>query len=159
MNDLIVKLAKELFNWLTFVTKQSEKYCDKLKYMNFEYFIQSTSAFEEPLLANFINVATQQVSDARSKYIQWMVQYEFPQLSQLAIRMDGVSVNSKVNEEELSLYIRRKDVLNVIKELELKTLETSVVTLRKRLDKHMKSDFDVVRSVGVWSTIVHLELL
>lgn len=51
-----------------------------------------------------------------------------------------------MNEEELSLYIRRKDVLNVVKELELKTLEGMVSTMRKRLIKHFRSDFDLVRA-------------
>ena len=57
--------------------------------------------------------------------------------------MDGVG--SKVHGEELSLYIRRKDVLNVVKELDLKTLEINIATMRKRLEKHFKSEFDVVR--------------
>merc|ERR1719231_1829691 len=74
------------------------------------------------------------------KYIQWMVSYEFPALSDLALRMDGIA--NRVHGEELSLYIRRKDVVNVVKELDLKTVESSVSVLRKRLEKHFNSDYE-----------------
>jgi len=56
--------------------------------------------------------------------------------------MDGVG--SRVHGEELSLYIRRKDVMTVVEELDAKTLEANIHTLRKRLAKHFKSEYDVV---------------
>lgn len=71
-----------------------------------------------------------------------MVEYELPSLASLATRLEGVG--SRVGAEELSLYIRRKDVLAVMKELEQKSVETVISTLRKRLEKHFKSEFDEV---------------
>jgi len=94
------------------------------------------------ILESFVSNATQVRQESMVKYVNWMVAYEFPALSALAIRLDGVG--KKVHDEELSLYIRRKDVLNVVKELELKSLENMVITMRKRLLKHFKSDMDVV---------------
>ncbi len=64
------------------------------------------------------------------------------------VNTNNAIIGTKVNEEELSLYIRRKDVLNVVKELELKSLEGMVVTMRKRLLKHFRSDYDLVSELG-----------
>lgn len=94
-------------------------------------------------LDSFMINATQQRHESMGRYVHWMVSYEYPALSALAVRLDGLG--RKVNEEELSLYIRRKDVLNVVKELEVKGLESKVSTLRKRLEKHFRSDFDKVK--------------
>jgi hypothetical protein len=91
-------------------------------------------------LSPFLNYSLQQVSECSQRYLHWMIEYEFSSLSALATRLEGVG--SRVSDEELSLYIRRKDVLNVIKELESKTLETMVVNLKKRLEKHFRSEFD-----------------
>eukprot|EP00981_Chlorochromonas_danica_P009700 scaffold2799_cov159-Ochromonas_danica.AAC.17 len=81
-----------------------------------------------------------QVHDSMVRYLHWMVEYEFPSLSALASRIEGVS--NKVSDEELSLYIRRKDVLNVVKELEARTIDNMVSNLRKRVEKHFRSEFD-----------------
>ena len=94
------------------------------------------------ILESFVSNATQVRQESMATYVNWMVAYEFPALSALAIRLDGVG--KKVHDEELSLYIRRKDVLNVVKEMELKSLENMVLTMRKRLLKHFKSEFDLV---------------
>lgn len=93
-------------------------------------------------LQYFLVYATQQTQESTIKYVNWMVSYEFPSLSALASRMDGVG--SRVHEDEMSMFVRRKDVLNVIKELELKTLEVAISNMRKRLEKHFKSEYDMV---------------
>ena len=135
VDDLLHKLAKELFSWLTLTSKQSEKYCDKIKITNFTFFEKAITPMNIAILENFVSFAAQQKSEAVARYVNWMVSYEFPALSALAVRMDGVG--NRVNEEELSLYIRRKDVLNVVKEVEnVKVLEANIITLRKRLEKH-----------------------
>lgn len=140
---MLHKLAKELFSWLTLTAKQSDKYCDKIKITNFTFFEKSVGPMNIGILENFVIFAGQQRSEAVSRYVNWMVSYEFPALSALAVRMDGVG--NRVNEEELSLYIRRKDVLNVVKEIEnVKALEANIVTLRKRLEKHFLCEAYVV---------------
>lgn len=138
-----------MISWLNTVTKQSEKYADKMKIINYLFFhISMTSLMNQHhhlaitlnILQPFLNYSLQQVSECSQRYLHWMIEYEFASLSALATRLDGVG--SRVNDEELSLYIRRKDVLNVIKEMESKTLETMVVNLKKRLEKHFRSEFD-----------------
>ena len=139
---MLLKVCKELLQWISTVSAQNEKYGDKIKVANLGYFILVVPKLGVDILEPFITSAVQLHQEALHHYINWMVQYEFPSLSALAIRLD--SVGKKVNEEELSLYIRRKDVLNVVKELEMKTLESMVGTMRKRLLKHFKSEFDQV---------------
>lgn len=139
------KLAKELFSWLTSIARQSDKYSDKVKIVNLRFFQLSISQLHVPVLDSFVVSAVQQVNDCIIRYINWMVEYEFPSLSALASRMEGVG--TKISNDELAVYIRRKDVLNVIKELETKPLEVVILNLRKRLEKHFKSDFDGVSRV------------
>lgn len=143
MEDLLAKLARELFLWLNTFARQHDKYTEKIKITNLTFFRLSVSRFDVPVLQSFITSAAQQVDEATVAYVNWMVEYEFPSLSALATRMDGVG--NRVADEELSVYIRRKDVLNVIKELEHKTMDAVVTNLRKRLEKHYKSEFDGVR--------------
>jgi hypothetical protein len=141
---MLHKLAKELFNWLGSTAKQSDKYADKIKIINYTFFERTLQPLGIDILENFITYAAQQRVECLSRYVNWMVSYEFPALSALAVRMDGLG--DRVNEEELSLYIRRKDVLNVVKEVEVvKTLEANIATLRRRLEKHFQSEHDTVR--------------
>lgn len=140
VDESLYKIAKELFSWLNAVAKASDKYADKIKITNFSFFLQAMTTVEAPALRDFVHHASQQLRDCTVKYLQWMVAYEFPSLSALATRIDGVS--NKVSDEELSLYIRRKDVLSVVKELESRTVDSLVASLRKRVEKHFRSDFD-----------------
>jgi hypothetical protein len=145
VDDVLHKLAKELFNWLSSTAKQSDKYADKIKIINFTFFERSLQPMCIDILDNFISYAAQQRVECMARYVNWMVSYEFPALSALAVRMDGLG--NRVNEEELSLYIRRKDVLNVVKEVEvIKTLEVKIAMLRRRLEKHFQSEQDTVRT-------------
>ena len=153
MEDLLAKLARELFLWLNTFARQNDKYTEKIKITNLTFFRLSVASFDVPVLQSFVTSAIQQVEEAVVKYINWMVEYEFPSLSALALRMDGVG--SRVNDEELSVYIRRKDVLNVIKELEHKTIDVVVANLRKRLEKHYKSEFDAVSYIVLLVQIVN----
>lgn len=137
-----MNIAKELFAYITTFAKQNEKYIDKIKIVNYGYFLHTIKPRKINVLDSYIINATIQYEESTQRYLNWMVSYEFPALANLAIRLD--SIGKRVNEEELSLYIRRKDILNVIKELEMKTLETKVIILKKRLQKHFESDFDEV---------------
>lgn len=144
VDEVYHKLAKELFLWLASVAKSNEKYADKVKITNHRYFQLSVGQLNIPTLQPFVAHAAQQFQESTQRYLQWMVEYEFSSLSLLAVRLDGVG--GKVNDEELSLYIRRKDVLNVIKELEGKSLDSIVLNLNKRFEKHFRSEFDLVSS-------------
>lgn len=42
------------------------------------------------VLDSFVQSANQQRAEALVRYVNWMVQYEFPSLSALAVRLDGV---------------------------------------------------------------------
>lgn len=140
---MFTRIAKELFVFISATAKQSDKYIDKVRLVNFGYFVHSLKPRKVAVLDPFLASASSQYDDALSKYQNWMVTYEFPSLASLAARLDGIG--KRVNDEELSLYIRRKDITNVIKELEMKTLEQKVGALRRRLEKHFASDFDAVR--------------
>lgn len=140
VSDMLPKLARELFAWLNSFARQHEKYTDKIKITNLSFFRLALGRWNLVSLQSFLASATQQVDECTARYIHWMVAYEFPSLSVLAARMDGVG--NRVADEELSVYVRRKDVLGVINEMQHKTIETVVTNLRKRLEKHFKSDFD-----------------
>ncbi len=146
VDELLVKMARELLSWLNAISKLNEKYVDKVKLTNLVYFHLSLSELNVPCLQQFIVYSQQQIQDASVKYINWMVDYEFPSLSALAVRIDGIG--KKVSDEDLSLYIRRKDVLSVIKELENKTLDSLVTNLSKRIEKHFKCESDSVRKLS-----------
>ena len=139
VEQMLVVLAKELLNWLNDMAQQNDKYANIFKLQNLKYFIDFLTPLQSSIMSlkKFINYSTIQKLEIESKYVLWMVTYEFPSLSDLAIRMEGIG--GRVREEELSLYIRRKDVLTVVKELDAKKLDLSVSELRKRLQKHCDS--------------------
>jgi hypothetical protein len=97
--------AKELFVWLSSFALQNEKHAPIIKVTNFTFFVEALAPMNIPQLRKYLTYATQQAADAETKYILWMVSYEFPSLSELANRMEGVG--SRVREEELALYVRR----------------------------------------------------
>lgn len=143
---MINTLTKELFTWLLNISKQSDKYSEKVKITNFYYFQLAISPMNLQIMTPFVTTAAQCVQESMAKYIQWMVEYEFPSLSVVATRLDNVMVHkNNIDNDELSLYIRRKDVLNIIKEIDTRnSLEKKIGTLFSRLEKHFKSDFDLV---------------
>lgn len=134
VNQVFFRLAKELFRWVTAVADSNEKYREVVKMHNFGFFEESVGPLGIPFLQKFVTYASQQRSEAEAKYVQWMISYEFPELAALANRMEGVG--ARVKPEELALYVRRKDVLNVIALLDAKKVEAGVVSLRGRLEKH-----------------------
>ena len=54
-----------------------------------------------------------------------------------------IAVGARVREEELSLYVRRKDVITVAKELDQKKLSESVGNIVQRLTKHFANKEDL----------------
>ena len=100
-----MSLSKELFSWISNFANQNDKYSDVIKLQNFCFFEESLKHVNISALSKFVKFAAQQREDAEAKYSLWMVSYEFPSLSNLAKRMEGVG--SRVREEELALYIRR----------------------------------------------------
>lgn len=141
VEECLSRIAKELMSWLATTANASDKYADKVRIANLSFFLHALSgAAQTSALESFVQYATQQMRDSVVRYLHWMVEYEFPSLSALAGRIEGVS--SKVSDDELSLYIRRKDVLSVVKELEARTVDAMIASLRKRLEKHFKCDVD-----------------
>lgn len=142
VDKMIATIAKELFSWLHTISQQNEKYADIFKLQNYAFFEETLVNAQETFtsLKAFIDDAVEGRIENENKYILWMVTYEFPSLANLANRLEGVG--RRVREEELALYIRRKDVLNVVRDLDIKKLESSVSTMRKRLEKHCDSSED-----------------
>lgn len=134
INQVFFRLAKELFKWVTSVADSNDKYRDVVKMHNFGFFEETVGPLGIPFLARFVTYAGQQRAEAETKYVQWMVSYEFPELAALASRMEGVG--ARVKPEELALYVRRKDVLHVISMLDAKKVDAGVASMRSRLEKH-----------------------
>ena len=139
---------------MTTIAALNDKYADIFKLQNLAFFVDALSPLQAtlPSLKKFIQYANTQRNEVEAKYILWMVTYEFPSLSDLATRLEGIG--NRVREEELALYVRRKDVLTVVKELDQKKLDASVSSLRKRLDKHCDSSDEKVGRITCY--VIHI---
>ena len=151
--ELLYNVAKELLQWIESIASLNEKYMDIVRVQNFGFFALAVGPMGVPALEKFVNFAAQQRKDAEARYVLWMVSYSFPQLSALMARMD--SVGTRVREEELALYVRRKDVIAVVKEIDGKLLTGSIEKMYKRLEKHCASpdDHDLDLVAALWKKI------
>jgi hypothetical protein len=151
--ELLYTTAKELLQWIEGVAALNDKYADVVRVQNFGFFALAVGPLGVPALEKFVTVAGQQRRDAEARYVLWMVSYSFPQLSALMARMD--SVGTRVREEELALYVRRKDVVSVVKELDGRHLADSIGKMYKRLEKHCLStdDNDLDLVAALWRKI------
>ena len=151
--ELLYTTAKELLQWVETVAALNDKYADIVRVQNFGFFALAVSPLGVPSLEKFVAVAAQQRRDAETRYVLWMVSYSFPQLSALMARMD--SVGARVREDELALYVRRKDVVSVVKELGGRQLSDSIGKMFKRLEKHCLStdDSDLDLVAALWKKI------
>ena len=151
--ELLYNLAKQLLQWIEGVAALNDKYADVVRVQNFGFFALAVGPIGVPALEKFVNFAAQQRKEAETRYVLWMVSYSFPQLSALMARMD--SVGTRVREEELALYVRRKDVVSVVGELDGKQLMDAVGKMYKRLEKHCASadDHDLDLVAALWKKI------
>lgn len=139
---LVYQVAKEVFNHVETVAASNDKYVDVVRVRNYTYLLKvipTNSSIK--CLGKFIQFAEKEMTDSRKKYIMWMLEYEFPALSELIQRLEDI--RSRVKDEELSVYVRRKDVLAVVKDLDKKKLDESLVNMKKRLEKHFSSSDDI----------------
>ena len=89
-------------------------------------------------LQPFLVFASDERDAAEERYIRWMIQYEFSALSSIYSRMEGLG--ERVKMEELALYVRRKDVIVVVNELDAKKMENGISNMRHRMKKHVSND-------------------
>ena len=150
VNQVFFKLAKDLFKWIAQVASSNEKYAEVVKMHNFGFFEEAIGPLNIPFLEKFVAYAGQQRKEAEARYVRWMISYEFPELSALAARMEGVG--ARVKPEELALYVRRKDVLHVIQLLDAKKVEAGVASMRSRLEKHCDASEPQVRACAAVSS-------
>ncbi len=94
-----------MFDWITQLITQNDKYSDIVILNNFCYIEQYINTNNFPILVEFLKHSGQKIAEAEARYVLWMVTYELPSLSELATRLEGVG--ARVREEELSLYVRR----------------------------------------------------
>ena len=106
VNQVFFRLAKNLFHWISSVASSNEKYAEVVKMHNFGFFEESVGPLNIPFLHKFVAYAAQQRKEAETKYILWMISYEFPELSALATRMEGVGAKVKVCPTMLILACR-----------------------------------------------------
>ena len=66
-----------------------------------------------------------------------MCEYEFPILATLSRRLNSIS--EAVDDEEISLYIKRKDVLSASHEIDGNKFDDRLSAIRQRVLKHFSS--------------------
>jgi len=150
VEEMIQKLVKEVFDYIYKIASLNEKYSDVVKIHNFTFFVESMKQLDLPFLDTYMTTASRERMESGEKYIKWMVAYEFANLADLVTRMEGVG--SRVREEELGLYVRRKDVQVVAKELDQhKFVDNGIKNMKKRLQKHFNAvDY---KDIGLLSII------
>jgi Exocyst complex component Sec3 len=126
VDEMLFQMAKKILQWIEGLAALNDKYADVVRIQNFGFFANSVGSMGVTALETLVSFASQQAKEAEARYVLWMVSYSFPQLSALMMRMD--SVGSRVRDEELALYVRRKDVLSVVKELDIKALPPMIRT-------------------------------
>jgi hypothetical protein len=101
------RLCKKLFQWLDLMVEDNEKYADASKIQNYTYFEESMRLRGISAFDPFITQAVTMKTDAMNKYIEWMLVYELPILTDIGIKVDLAS--SKIGRESggLELYIKR----------------------------------------------------
>jgi len=115
----------------------NDKYADVVRYQNYMFLLKSLQcrSISSTIATKGLKACEERKTSAENRYLDWMLGYEFPKQSDLAGRMSGLV--RRVGREELGLYILRQDVASVCKLLEARHLEPAVLSLRKRLDKHL----------------------
>jgi hypothetical protein len=128
------KLCEALLHYLTVVAEANTKYTDSILIHNYAYFVEAMGSRGVRSINKFVSICALQRVEAETRYINWMISYECPGMSNLFDRIGGVS--GRVNKEELGLYVPRKEVMAVFKDLNAKTFQANIVNMRKRLEKH-----------------------
>ena len=120
VDQLVGVLARCTVDWVIALAAQNEKYTDVVLIQNFGFLsaswrvLLSQSSGVAGLgggvagvgdLAGYLAVVEQGLQEAEARYVTWMVQYEFPTLSSVTKRMEGMG--DRVRGEELALYVRR----------------------------------------------------
>jgi hypothetical protein len=153
VDELIFSLSREVLHWTTTVSEQNSKYKDIVLIHNFSYFTATIESFINDKsswggstgvhmtlrnLQPFLVFASDERDAAEEWYVRWMIQYEFSALSSIYSRMEGLG--ERVKMEELALYVRRKDVIVVVNELDAKKMENGISNMRHRMKKHVSND-------------------
>eukprot|EP01041_Mallomonas_annulata_P008196 gene8196-16851_t len=146
LDSFLGKLGNEILQHVEDIAVTNEKYSDFIRFQNYLFLVESfqcrtTSTATSPALLKVLSVCYSRCTLAEKNYVTWMLSYEFPKQSELASRMSGLV--QRVGKDELGLYIQRHDVLVVSSLLETKAMETSVVNLRKRLEKHLSGSASI----------------
>lgn len=124
--------------YLTAVTEANPKHTDVILIHNYAFFVETMGNRGVRSLNKYVSVCALQRVEAETRYINWMISYECPGMSNLFDRIGGVS--GRVNKEELGLYVPRKEVVAVFKDLNAKSFHSNIVNMYKRLAKHCSSN-------------------
>ena len=106
---MVLRIGKELLLTTYQTASQSEKYQDAILIQNlifFERAIQSRAPSNlSEILSSLLAESRLKLVDAETRYLDWMIGYEFPAFASLSVRISGIE--KRANREELSLYVRR----------------------------------------------------
>lgn len=157
MDDTLLKIGKELMSWLQMIASQNEKYRNVVLIQNLEFLIESLSVRDDVTVLKRLSMqAIELKSEAERRYIEWMIAYEFSSYTQLADRVK--ELGKRATPEEMGLYIRRSipylcnasslflcsdEVSRAVSKMDKKTAESSVINLKKRLEKHFNGFTEV----------------
>jgi hypothetical protein len=132
-------LGDALMEWVESVALTNAKYADVIRLANFSYVEQclATRVSQSETLRAHLKTTSLRKEEATRRYVDWMIEYEFPQFSALCTRI--ASFGTHVKSDELALYVRRHDVATVVGEMDVRKVESAVKEMWKRLDKHFGS--------------------
>lgn len=154
-DDTCSTLAASLLAWIEEVAKTNVKYADVIRMSNLSFLEECFLARvkqSEALRIHLKQTAAQR-KQAATRYVDWMIEYEFERFAGLSRRI--ASLGKAVRDDELALYVRRHEIVQVAGELDMGSVETGVREMGKRLNKHFGSaDLDKLGvQLSVWAQI------
>lgn len=111
---MVCEIAKCLLSWLSSVAQQNLKHADVFKLQNFAFLEELFSPSDGkvdlylyfPSLKTVIDdIVIPSRYDAESKYVLWMISYEFGNLGAFANRIE--KLGNHIRDDELILHLSR----------------------------------------------------
>ena len=140
------QLIECLINWLeTNVINQNQKYADVIRITNYSFLLD---AFQEikstqkipPSIDAHLHSMREHLDESRIRYVKWMVTYEFPRLTSIDDRLNGVLSGSyHGSSPDLGLFTSREEIASLSvgdSELTTKSLQFKLKAMKKRFEKH-----------------------
>lgn len=158
-SDYVDSFYKQLINglldWAEEIIAINKKYADIVKILNYTFLLESLRARGivysgitdtenrnetrrmPPSVNSFLRTLVIHSQQSFRGYTAWMVSYEFPNVSYIIERMNHLG--SRANDRELTLFMRRQNIIDLSKSLSSKCVEVSIYAMYNRLKKHFST--------------------